>query len=606
MGASPTNADQLVLRVCRVLARHDPRLNDWSATKRGADLRLEFSLGDARFGLLVQPATVERAWARTPSLAFSIQTLGDAPIAMAAVEPWLRQLVELVGRSDDGTLTLSEPPAASGADHARPMGERPDDPERQARAERAHRELADLLHYASFVAYKATVTTDLYPHTMALGDPIETADVVAGWEDTVQRITDGRAPSKLGLYVHIPFCTKACSFCYCAKTDEVDRSRFARYVDRLAGQFETFGPLFQQQVFTSVYFGGGTPSLLTPPAMARLFEMMHDRFDVPEGTQIIFEGNPDSLSDRKIGLMADKGRVTRLTIGVQTLDEGVQRQVQRWNTHDHVRDAVQSGRTHGIAHINTDLRAGLPGQSMQSFQDDFECVMSLVPDSIHINAYRPLPRTGLEQAGTSMLADQMRLRDEMLEWAKGRFQESGHSAQMGQGPRRTRDAANIQEYDLRRQNSSLLGLGFPASSHAFGNWFYQPLMQGSFDESLESELDGPHRWTAVPSSDEEERHKYLASNLRTGFTRAEFRDLFGMDVEEAVPHALEQLKALDVIAIDDDEVYTRTGTHTQNAIYRVLLYSPAMMDRIARVWGSEYNPDVDYTERLRTLVETHY
>ena len=120
MGASPTNADQLVLRVCRVLARHDPRLNDWSATKRGADLRLEFSLGDARFGLLVQPATVDRAWARTPSLAFSIQTLGDAPIAMAAVEPWLRQLVELVGRSDDGTLTLSEPPAASGADHARP------------------------------------------------------------------------------------------------------------------------------------------------------------------------------------------------------------------------------------------------------------------------------------------------------------------------------------------------------------------------------------------------------------------------------------------------------------------------------------------------------
>ena len=130
-------------------------------------------------------------------------------------------------------------------------------------------------------------------------------------------------------------------------------------------------------------------------------------------------------------------------------------------------------------------------------------------------------------------------------------------------------------------------------------------MQGSFDRTLEAELSGPHRWTAVPSSDEEERHKYLVSNLRTGFSREEFQGLFGMDVEEAVPEAIARLLALDVIDLDDEELHSRTGSHAQNATYRVLLYSPAMMQRIDRVWGSEYEPDEDYEARLRTLVEAH-
>ena len=112
---------------------------------------------------------------------------------------------------------------------------------------------------------------------------------------------------------------------------------------------------------STVYFGGGTPSLLTPPAMRQMFEVLYGAFDVPRGTQVIFEGNPDSLSDKKIAVLAKQGRVTRLTIGVQTLDDEVQAQVKRFNKPEHVSDAVRSARAHGIAHVNCDLMAGLPG-----------------------------------------------------------------------------------------------------------------------------------------------------------------------------------------------------------------------------------------------------
>jgi coproporphyrinogen III oxidase-like Fe-S oxidoreductase len=623
--AGGSSAERLIQRVCRALERHDSRLHGWRWHKRGLDLVIEFDLVGGAAVLLVQPADVERAWCRSPSLAFSIHSDDAIASQDPGTESFLQQFVSLIRRSDSGDLQLNAAPrehrveSSGSASSDESSDVSPEPAERQKKMQRgvskspvfrdatqsehAHRDLADTLHYASFVAYQATITTDLYPHVTALGDPVSTDELLADWSATLRGIQSGRAPPKLGLYVHIPFCTKACTFCYCAKTDAFDRQRFMLYVDRLSEQIQRFGPLFDGHHFTSVYFGGGTPSLLTPPAMERLFTELHDTFHIPVGTQIIFEGNPASLSERKIQLLAERGRVTRLTVGVQTLDEEVQARVHRWNTHAQVATAVEAGRAHGIDHVNTDLMAGLPGQSMESFQRDFEFLMSLDPDSIHINPYRPLPRTGLEREGTSMELEQLELRERMLTWGRRQLREGGHASGMGQAPRKTRDAANIQEYDLRRQNSSLLGLGFPASSHAFGRSFYQPRMRGGFDETLSQELEGEAEWMAVPSSEVEERHKYLVSNLRTGFSRVEFRELFGLDVAEAVPDMLEKLQDLGVACLGEEELHSRTGTHAENLIYRVLLYSPMMMERIDRKWGGLYDPDVDYRERLSTLIE---
>ena len=105
-------------------------------------------------------------------------------------------------------------------------------------------------------------------------------------------------------------------------------------------------------------------------------------------------------------------------------------------------------REHGIAHVNCDLMAGLPGQTLASFQDDLRFLLSLEPDSLHLNGFRPLPRTRL--GGAAMSAERVALRDEMLAWGTDALADAGHGSDLGQGPRRTRNAANIQEYDLRR------------------------------------------------------------------------------------------------------------------------------------------------------------
>lgn len=592
-GADETGASALDLlaRVLQVLQRHEPALRGWTFTAVADGQLLSLAFDTDALTLHVAPARGGPSYARTASLQLSVRS-EQIP---AAHERLLSTLVALLTRRDPGGLHVPTAPA--------PGGPRVPTPPDADRAALAREQLKDELHFASFVAWKAVTTEDLYPHVGPLGEPLSTESLLAAWAHTLARIRAGSAPPQLGLYVHVPFCTVACTFCFCGKTDNFDRAGFDSYVERLCEEAALFGPTFAGARFTSVYFGGGTPSLLSPPAMRKVFETLWRWFDVPAGTQVIFEGNPDSLSDRKIEQLATAGRVTRLTIGVQTLDDAVQARVKRFNKPHQVRDAVASARQWGIEHVNVDLMAGLPGQTLASFLGDLDFLLSLEPDTIHVNAYRPLPRVGLARQGDDFDPARIALRDEMMRHAAEALERAGHSFVAGGKRRRTANAANVQEFDLRRQNSSLLGLGFPARAHAFGGFYYAPDRREGIDGALKREREEGRRWWGVPADDAEERHKYLVSNLRAGWDRAEFQRLFGMDCLDAAPDALGKLQALGVLDIGPDRVTSRTGKHSDNSTYAVLLYSPAFLARVRAGWGAEYDPGVDYAARLRTLVE---
>ncbi|MGC6492005.1 MAG: radical SAM protein [Myxococcota bacterium] len=204
----------------------------------------------------------------------------------------------------------------------------------------AHEELSEELQENAYIALRAMLSDDLYPHVVGLGETLDEAQILDAWSDTKQFMKEGRAPQKLCLYCHIPYCTVECTFCYCGKTEDFVRSDVDQYVDKLGMEADLFAERVDGMPFTSVYFGGGTPSLLTPPAMRRLFQHFYSQFHVPEGTQVVFEGNPDSLKPNKVDILAGEGRVTRLTIGIQTLDPDVQKHVRRYNKHEDVEAAL--------------------------------------------------------------------------------------------------------------------------------------------------------------------------------------------------------------------------------------------------------------------------
>jgi coproporphyrinogen III oxidase-like Fe-S oxidoreductase len=587
------DAARWLRRFCKIYSRHDRSIYEWAVTPHVSGLLLELTVERGIIPVLIQPLGRGQSYAQTASLALSIHTQ-DGQRLPGNAETILQGLINVLRQADKGNLQI--PVGGIGPGSAALVAL---DPEVLAKARATH---ADAIHWGQYLALRSLVTEDLYPHVSPLGEVVTQEEIEEGWDATVARIKEGTAPRQLGLYVHIPFCASACTYCFCGKTDDFDRAGMATYLDHLRAEALGHADRFEGVPFTSVYFGGGTPSLLTPPAMRQMFDVLYSSFRVPAGTQIIYEGNPDSLSEQKIAVLAEQGRVSRLTIGVQTLDDAVQTRVNRFNKPEQVAQAVRAARDSGIAHINCDLMAGLPEQTLASFQKDLLFLLSLEPDSVHLNGFRPLPRIRL--TGDAMGPERVALRDEMLTWGGQALAEAGHGSDLGQGPRRTRNAANIQEYDLRRQNSSLLGLGFSARAHSFGSHYYLPDAAEGFDAALKREREGERRWRAIRSDLAEERHKYLVSNLRTGFTRTEFKALFNIDPVEAMPEGLSQLEELGVVHLGEEEISCTTETAAENMTYRTFLYSPAMMERAHEVWGKDYDRQADYAGELERLVES--
>lgn len=586
------DAAALLTRALRVLTRHEPTLGPWSVLPAADGLRVDLAVGGRPVPLLVSARRgPDAAWATTASLALSFAGAPPEGGYPEDVERLLGRLLTLLRHGDPGGLEVPRPEGNDvRAATARPA---PD----------ARADLAPELHRASFLAWNIVQGEDLYPHVTPLGDLVDDAEIHAGWDDTAARMRAGRAPEKLGLYVHVPFCTVACTYCYCAKTDRFRKADVDAYVEGLIADAARFGAHLDGIPFTSVYVGGGTPSLLPAPAIRRLFAALHDTFDVPGGTHVVVEGNPDSLDEAKIAAFATAARVTRLTIGVQTLDDEVQRIVRRFNRPEQVAAAIAAARTHGVPHVNCDLMAGLPGQTLASFQRDLDFLLSLGPDSIHLNAFRPLARVRAARDVRPADPAWIALRDAMVRWGEARLAEVGHADQLGQGRHRTRNAANIQEYDLRRQNSSLVGLGFPARSHSFANHYYVPAVDAGFDAALGEHVGGSRRWRAIRVDEHEEAHKFLVTHVRRGFRVAEFRHLFGLSPLDVAGGGMRALAHLGVWEWDEEEVRARVDDNVDALVLRTLLYSPAQTERAWAAWGGAYDASEDYEGALRRLVE---
>src|SRR5438552_3586433 len=184
----------------------------------------------------------------------------------------------------------------------------------------------------------------------------------------------------LGLYISVPFCKSKCSYCNFA-SDVFAGGRMQGYVARLCADIaaaeaiaiETGGK-FEPEV-DSIYFGGGTPSLLEPAQLQQLFTAIRERFDVAHDGEITVECAPGTLSDAVIDVLA-RGGVDRVSLGVQSFVDAEARAVGRLHTRDIALADIARLRRAGISDINVDLIAGLPHQTAASWERSLDEVIS--------------------------------------------------------------------------------------------------------------------------------------------------------------------------------------------------------------------------------------
>ena len=198
-------------------------------------------------------------------------------------------------------------------------------------------------------------------------------------------IDEGRRP--FGVYVHVPFCSRRCD--YCAFATWTDREQiWDRYVaacrtevERLAGAADARGPA------TSVFFGGGTPSLLPPELLTSVIDALRQSVGVEGGAEVTVECNPETVTAAKLAEYK-AGGVTRLSFGAQSMVPHVLASLGRQHAPGSVKRAVELAGEAGYAGaFNVDLIFGAAGETMADWQASLDAVLGLEPRPDHISAY---------------------------------------------------------------------------------------------------------------------------------------------------------------------------------------------------------------------------
>jgi len=188
-----------------------------------------------------------------------------------------------------------------------------------------------------------------------------------------------------GLYIHIPFCTIRCGYCaFFTVTNQEDK--IADYALALKHEIDIYAelPEWQNQTFATLYFGGGTPSLLSPSALGRLIEHAQKRFHFSANIEITVETNPNTVDLDKLAGFKEAG-INRISFGVQSLNEKELAFLDRDHSDKESIAAFENARKAGFENISLDLIHGLPGQTLSDWQTTLTGVAELEPE--HISAY---------------------------------------------------------------------------------------------------------------------------------------------------------------------------------------------------------------------------
>ena len=192
---------------------------------------------------------------------------------------------------------------------------------------------------------------------------------------------------KLGLYLHIPFCEKKCPYCAFNSygTGRVPEGYVDRLVDELLWSAELLR-LKEREVDT-VYFGGGTPSLLAPEEVSRIMATLKGNFDVSTHAEVTFEANPASAGKGGRGYLAAirEAGVNRLSLGVQSFSDESLKLLGRVHNAKAAEEAIKNARKAGFHNLSIDLIFGLPGQGEKAVTSDIEKALSYEPE--HLSLY---------------------------------------------------------------------------------------------------------------------------------------------------------------------------------------------------------------------------
>lgn len=264
--------------------------------------------------------------------------------------------------------------------------------------------------------------------------------------------------SSAGLYIHIPFCKQKCGYC--------DFASFAgqeEKIDTYLAALSKEAAAYRGQPFSTLYIGGGTPSLLSLKQLENLYQIVGDTFgEVADFSESTIEANPESFTLEKAKLLRACG-FNRVSLGLQSFDDKVLKRIGRIHTADMFLQAYEAARAAGFENINVDLIAALPDQTETQFLAGLQRVLALAPEHLSVYALQVEEGTPFYRQGVQADEDIVR-----REWEQTHFllTEAGYTHyEISNFARPGRESKHNLNY---WQSGEYVGLGSAAASYQNG------------------------------------------------------------------------------------------------------------------------------------------
>jgi len=390
---------------------------------------------------------------------------------------------------------------------------------------------------------------------------------------------DGALPDDLpvdasidfGVYLHVPFCRVRCGYCdfNTYTSDELRGARQDQYADTLLREValarDVLADAGALRPASTVFFGGGTPTLLPPGDLARMLAGVRDAFGIADGAEVTVEANPDTVTDAVAAELAAAG-VTRMSVGMQSSVPHVLAALDRTHDPANVRTAVAAARRAGLQ-VSVDLIYGTPGESLDDWRDSVETAVDLEPD--HVSAYaliiedgtklaRQIRRGEVPAPDDDLQADMYELVDERLQSAGFDWYEVSNWARSAD--RRSRH--NLAYW----RGTDWWGFGPGAHSHVAGLRWWNVKHPAAYAQRLaagESPAAGRERPDAVARTLES---VLLRSRIREGLPVSELQGEGRQAVASLIADGLIDGHA----AVRGTIVLTLRGRLLADAVVRVL------------------------------------
>ena len=362
---------------------------------------------------------------------------------------------------------------------------------------------------------------------------------------------------ELELYLHIPFCVRKCAYCDFLSAPATPSVQEA-YVNALKQEIRSF-PKKEKYRVRTVFFGGGTPSILLPQHICALMELMQQEFCFAPEAEVSLECNPGTADRAKLEAYRSCG-INRLSFGLQSADDAELALLGRIHTWDDFCRTYEAARKAGFSNLNVDLMSALPGQSAKSWAHTLERVLAYRPE--HISAYSLIIEEGTPFYERYHADDEIRSRGDRPQFLPSEEEER----EMYRLTEQMLARAGMHRYEISNyalpgfdclhnkgywQGCSYAGFGLGASS-LLSHVRYRN--SASLEAYLAGDFSGREA-EALTAEDEMAEFMILGLRMMEGVSAAEFARRFGVSVSEVYGVVLAKQEKLGLLIKNGDRIY---------------------------------------------------